>query len=292
MSSVQRVFMPGDQWLYYKIYTGINIADRLLMEAIAPAAGQMLSNQVINKWFFIRYSDPEYHLRLRFLLTCPGKAGIPMQILQQALQEYVESDLVWKVQLDSYRREIGRYGEATMELSESLFFRDSLYFADILRSIQGNGVETLRWLSAMASVDYLLNDFSFDLPQKIAFTSMVKENYVREFGLLDSRSQLSDKYRAHRKAVEEMLEPESGKYRTVHDVLRTRSGEQTPLAAQIVQHTGNGEKLHSFLSNHTHMMMNRWFRSKQRMHEAVVFDFLLKYYKSKKARSNISDSFH
>ena len=286
MSHLQRTFTPGDQWLYFKIYTGFKTADRLLHEVIPVVANRLLANQVISKWFFIRYSDPELHLRLRFLLTDTNKAGIPIVMLNQALQTFIQNDLVWKVQIETYQREIERYGETTMELSESLFFYDSLYFTEILKFIQGDDTESLRWLSALASVDYLLNDFSFDLKQKVEFTSMVKENFVREFGLLNSRSQLSDKYRVHKRAVEELLEAKEEKHRHIYNALAARSKLQKPIADQIKQHVEKGEKLNILLSSYTHMMMNRWFRSKQRMHEAVVYDFLLKYYKSKMARNS------
>ena len=285
MTEIQRTFIPGDHWLYFKIYTGFKTADQLITEVVAPLSNQLLNNQIVNKWFFIRYSDPKLHIRLRFLLTDTNKAGIPVLMLNQALQQYIQHDLVWKVQMDTYQREIERYGAATMELSESLFCYDSQYFTEILRTIQGEEAETLRWLSALASVDALLNDFSFDLPQKIEFISMVKDNFAREFGLENSRSQLSDKYRANRKAVEELLDAKDEKYLTIHNILQAKSKMQVPVANQIMYHTEKGEKLNALLSSYTHMMLNRWFRSKQRMHEAVIYDFLLKYYKSKMART-------
>ena len=275
---VQRTFIPGDQWLYFKIYSGFKTADQLITNMIAPVANQLLHNQMISKWFFIRYSDPELHLRLRFLLIDPNQTAIPILMLNQAIQEFMRNNLVWKVQIETYQREIERYGADTMELSESLFFYDSHYFAEILRTIQGGEAETLRWLSALASVDALLNDFSFDLPKKMEFITIVKENFAREFGLENSRSKLSDKYRANRKAIEELLDRKTDKHKSVCNLLEMRSKMQIPVVNQIIKPTT------ALLSSYTHMMMNRWFRSKQRMHEAVVYDFLLKYYKSKMAR--------
>ena len=46
-----------------------------------------------------------------------------------------------------------------------------------------------------------------------------------------------------------------------------------------------------FSMEDTHMIVNWWFRSKQRMYEAVVYDFLLKYYKSMEAREKTAMSF-
>jgi len=285
MMSLQRTFIPGDRWLYVKIYTGFKTADYLLKEAIPQVANRLLANRVIGKWFFIRYSDPELHLRLRFLLTDTNQVGIPVLLLHQTLQEFIQNDLVWKVQLDTYQREVERYGAATMELSESLFFRDSQYFTQILGTLRDEEAETDRWRLALASVDALLNDFGFALPQKLEFISTVNDNFVREFGLLNSRSQLSDKYRANRKAVEALLEATDEKYQSIYRILDARSNMQKPIAGQIMEHVEKGEKLNALLSSYTHMMMNRWFRSKQRMHEAVVYDFLLKYYKYRSARN-------
>ena len=280
MTGIQRTFIPGDHWLYVKIYTGFKTADQLITEVIAPLTNQLLNNLVISKWFFIRYSDPEWHLRLRFFLPDTSKAGIPILMLHQALQKFIHNELVWKIQIDTYQREIERYGEVTMELSESLFFYDSLSFAEILKAIQGEETDKLRWLSALASIDYLLNDFSFDLHQKTKFITMVKDNFVREFGLEMSRSQLSNKYREHRKEVEQLLDAKNEKHRIIHHILETRSKMQAPVALQIRKIVVTEEKCNTLLSSYTHMMMNRWFRTKQRMHEAVVYDFLLKYYSS------------
>ena len=48
---------------------------------------------------------------------------------------------------------------------------------------------------------------------------------------------------------------------------------QKPIAGQITQYVEKGGKLSTLLSSYTytHMMISRWFRSKQRMHEAVVY---------------------
>jgi len=64
-----RKFIPGTEWLYLKIYTGVKTSDVLLEEAILPLVTCFLNNNLINKWFFIRYNDPKPHLRIRFELS-------------------------------------------------------------------------------------------------------------------------------------------------------------------------------------------------------------------------------
>jgi thiopeptide-type bacteriocin biosynthesis protein len=62
---VQRTFAPGSQWLYLKAYTGTASADRILTDTVGPVIDGLLSTGVVDHWFFLRYADPEHHLRLR-----------------------------------------------------------------------------------------------------------------------------------------------------------------------------------------------------------------------------------
>ena len=64
--TVKRIFIPCDEWVYYKIYSGSRMADIILTDIIKPISRRFLSADIIDKWFFIRYSDPDPHLRVRF----------------------------------------------------------------------------------------------------------------------------------------------------------------------------------------------------------------------------------
>ena len=63
---MKRSFMPGDEWLYFKIYTGTKTADAILTNIIKPITEKLIKNNIIDQWFFIRYNDPKNHLRIRF----------------------------------------------------------------------------------------------------------------------------------------------------------------------------------------------------------------------------------
>ncbi|MCC8199436.1 MAG: hypothetical protein LIP06_12945 [Tannerellaceae bacterium] len=45
------------------------------------------------------------------------------------------------------------------------------------------------------------------------------------------------------------------------------------------------------ISSYIHMMMNRIFRSRNRVHELIIYDFMDRYYKSKVARSKYNSTF-
>ena len=65
IQKVKRKFIFGSEWLYYKIYLGKKTADLLLVH-LKPLIEKLLYQQKISHWFFIKYEDPDNHLRLRF----------------------------------------------------------------------------------------------------------------------------------------------------------------------------------------------------------------------------------
>src|SRR5205085_2084502 len=67
----RRTFTPGSSWLYMKAYSHPALADRLLVDTLAPRLRRW-AKAVDGEWFFLRYSDPEFHLRLR--LSGPAEA--------------------------------------------------------------------------------------------------------------------------------------------------------------------------------------------------------------------------
>ena len=57
-NNTKRIFIIGDEWLYLKLYTGVKTADYILTTHFKNLLDQMIRNEYIDHWFFIRYSDP------------------------------------------------------------------------------------------------------------------------------------------------------------------------------------------------------------------------------------------
>lgn len=68
---IRRKFIPGSRWLYFKIYTGIKTADEVATRTLLPLLREWYEAKLIDDWFFIRYTDPDFHLRLRLLVARP-----------------------------------------------------------------------------------------------------------------------------------------------------------------------------------------------------------------------------
>lgn len=119
-AQARRAFPPGSEWTFLKLYAAPDAEDELVARPLRP----LLDEEA----FFVRYSDPEPHLRLRL------RGGAEsLQPLARLGEELLAGGLVQRVAFDTYEREIERYGgDEGMEACEALFVADSRFAADLL----------------------------------------------------------------------------------------------------------------------------------------------------------------
>ncbi|UCH95250.1 MAG: thiopeptide-type bacteriocin biosynthesis protein, partial [Candidatus Aminicenantes bacterium] len=201
---LKRAFIIGDEWLYYKFYTGPKSADVILTEVIKPITEDLLSNRMIDYWFFIRYADPQLHTRVRFRVSDPKFIGTIIHLVRSHSIPYLEQNLIWKIQVDTYQREVERYGINSMDLSEQWFFCDSKMIVDMLSMIEGDEGERIRWLFGLRAVDTMLDDFGFDMEKKFDLVTILRENFGREHGMnRNLKEQIEQKFRKDRAVINE-----------------------------------------------------------------------------------------
>lgn len=159
---IERNFVPGTEWLYIKIYTGIKTADIILNETLLPMFRQFEEKAYISKWFFIRYNDPKPHLRVRLNLIDVHNYDIILDIIYHQLNEYIESGEISKYILDTYSREIERYGIDTMESAESLFHKNSDLVLQFL-----NHTDEEKIIATIFYIDKMLLVLNLSMSEKI-----------------------------------------------------------------------------------------------------------------------------
>lgn len=292
-TSSARRFSPGSEWLYAKIYCGPATADQVIREVIAPAANKFIAEGLADQWFFIRYSDPDWHLRVRF-------HGLPETLLeklwpalQTALAPLIEDGRVWRVQLDTYDRELERYGGAAgIALSEQVFFADSDAVAEIAELLDANDTAMdERWRLTLCGMDRLLNDFGFDLAQKLELAKWVRSGFLAEFNADEAViDQLGERYRLERKNLESLLDLARDVESSLMEglaILQRRSVRLRPIADELRVAQRDGRLTKSFaeiVASYLHMHANRLLRSSHRAQELVIYDLLMRLYSSQLAR--------
>ena len=283
---MKRSFTLGDEWLYYKLYCGKRTAELILVDCIKPLTESLLADGLVDQWFFIRYADPNPHIRIRFHCSQISKLGIIIDRIHKAIATYVENDLIWKVQTDTYNREIERYGENSIEETEYVFYRDSEICLSALQLIEE---DTLLFIFAIRSIDTILEVFDFSISDKINFTKNNLEAFKIEFNADKKLSkQLYKKHNGLKKELIEFLEMQSHpEYQPLIDLLNIKKSQLELIKKMILnkklQHTVNLEDL---LSSYIHMTVNRFFRDQQRLHELVCYDNLYRFYNFKLAKNS------
>ncbi|MBV7533801.1 lantibiotic dehydratase [Chitinophaga sp. sic0106] len=296
-TSVKRTFSPGSEWLYAKIYCGPKWVDKLLTTEVYPIINNLKLDEIIDKWFFVRYVDTDNHLRLRFHLTDPEQSQTVINEINQAFQEYIDEDIVHKIQFDTYQRELERYGTETMELCEQLFYHDSELVLELLPHIQSGNQEFYRWIFAVKATDTMLENLGFTVQQKLELLSTLRDSLFREFnGNSDFQFQLNNKFREHQQAITGILDETASAFPLadlIYDQFSQYDTEIKNICTEIRIICGKATaqrsyRLQKLTGDLLHMMLNRFFVASPRLHELVTYHCLAKHYTAVLAKEKTS----
>lgn len=277
---VRRSFPPGSEWVYAKLYCGATTTDRLLRDVVAPL------RDGADQWFFIRYGDPDEHVRIRF-------HGQVRDAVEQAAAAALDAGLIWRVSFDTYDREVERYGGAAgVPVAEALFTLDSDAVLDLVGLLlPGERGEQARWQIAVRNVDQLLDDLGLDLPAKLRLLRRVRDAFAAEHRL-DPKlgGQIGERYRKERPVLEALLDRSRDDASPVAaglQVLRRRSERLAPIVAELRALETAGRltaPVETLAASFVHMTLNRLFRTHHRRQELVLYTFLTRLYEGATAR--------
>ena len=286
-----RRFPPGSEWLYLKLFTGTATADQVLPQ-VARAVALSLTAGGADQWFFIRYGDPDWHLRLRVHGVSDRLLHETLPLLHRVTAPLLETGQLWRVQLDTYEREVERYGgEAAIGLAERVFHADSDAVLAVIRHLTGDAGAELRWRVALRGIDLLFDDLGLTLDQKRAIARRARHGYGSEFGADGDFSRaVGRRYRQERVSVEAVLDPHRDpppELAASLTALHQRSAVLAPVARELRDLADAGRlsvDLPELAMSLAHMHVNRMLRSVQRAQELVLYELLDRAYSSQAAR--------
>lgn len=290
IEDIQRNFTLGSEWLYLKIYTGIKAADDILAQVLKPLVSDFLDNNWIDKWFFIRYTDPNHHIRFRLHFIDLQHLGAVIVALNEAFTDLENQGIIWKVQYDTYQREVERYGAESMVLTENIFFHDSEAIVNLLEQTWGDEREHLRWQFAVKLIDTYFDDFGFLLSQKLDLMYQMKENFAQEFHVdKPFKLQMDKRFREYRKNIEMILGSETNEeYALLFESIQQKS-KKTKENIEQIKTLKSKHTLNKYLSSTIHMTVNRVIADNQRFHELIIYDFMYRYYQAETAKLKKAD---
>jgi thiopeptide-type bacteriocin biosynthesis protein len=281
-NNIQRNFIFGDEWLYYKFFCGHNASDKIVSEIIKPVSEKLISEGLIHEWFFIHYTDPSYHIRYRIRIRNIDFTGSIINILNSYLKEFIEQELIWNVEADTYKREIERYGENTMHISETIFFLDSSITVNFITHFN-NEQPFERSSFALRLIKFYLDSFELSVLEKLQFTESLKNAFYKEFGSeKDIKKQLDRVFINNQQLINKTFSAPINKSNPVTKSIFSHKKEIKKNINSIlnINKAGNlqTEKF-NLLSSYIHMSVNRLFISNHRLHELTLYDFLWRIYK-------------
>mgnify|MGYP006084513333 CR=1 FL=1 len=283
---VERDFIIGDEWVYFKLYTGYSLSDSILIRDISTLVKKLKDMGIIRKWFFIRYADPDYHLRLRLLVKKKEYIGTVINEMNEKFKWHFNQGVIWKYQMDSYERELTRYGEETIDLTETLFNHDSELCLNILNILNSYNSEDLRWLIALRCIDYYLDSFGVTESNKIKFVEAAKNSLNKVYSKTSKSltPQLNRKYKEERKKINDIFDDfayDGELIISLHEIFNENKIKN--ITHEIIIKNGNNN---TEISSYIHMCLNRLFKTRNTFNEYVCYDLLFRFYMEKKYTEN------
>ncbi|MFT5884880.1 MAG: thiopeptide-type bacteriocin biosynthesis protein [Arcticibacterium sp.] len=269
----------NEEWQYIKLYCGNTSVDNILLNFIEPFIDNCTSHGLVDKWFFIRYKDPDFHIRIRFLLGTTEHLRQFWTELNDVIQVLLSNQLIWKIEVASYLPESKRYKALGTGLAEHLFQIDSASYLELLKQTGLLEDDNFRWLFALRAVDHWLDSFGFDLNAKKSFAEKSRNTFALEFNVgLDEKKEMDLKYRATRKDLEHFLKGNSSE---AEFILKNK---KMILENLNISKLEIGAEISNAIASIVHMAINRIMTNNARLHELFVYDFLFRQYKSSLAR--------
>ena len=191
----------GARWVYAKFFTGTGGADQVIARAHQLATA-LTAAGLVDRWFFLRYREDGYHVRVRLRPVEPEQRSAVLVELDRLGQRLRATGLATRVATDEYVPEVARYGgPANLALAERLFSADSDAVAAHVAS--GSDEQTRLYITVGTTLRFV----------RAAFASVAaQQEFLRNCqGGLDVRFEregnpLGRFYREHRTALTAAIE--------------------------------------------------------------------------------------
>jgi thiopeptide-type bacteriocin biosynthesis protein len=151
-----------------KLYCPRNLENDVVPESMLTFAENVVAAGLADSWFFIRYSDPDSHIRLRFHGSPQRLTGQLFATVCDWAGGLMSDGLCLKFGFDTYEPEIERFGgTAGMAAAEGLFSADSRGSAKLLHELKRKVWPHDEITLLALSIDDLLNAIGFDNAERL-----------------------------------------------------------------------------------------------------------------------------
>lgn len=238
----------GSRWLYLKIYCNPHFANELLL-AISDLL-EKANMPHMQRWFFIRYHDPDFHLRIRFYHEDTRSTFDTYDCLLPLLSKLLDDDVISRVSLETYQPELARYGGNT-----AMFFCEKLFCLE---------------------TECLLKKYKENSENLFLFTHRRIRNYIEKFKLMDSKAFIRNSKKIFDNEFTVSKRSKSQFYRLFQELredflLKEDLHDCDKVISSIYENVNNDKDRSQILRALIHMFVNRTYSHGQRKHELLHY---------------------
>jgi thiopeptide-type bacteriocin biosynthesis protein len=279
-----RIFAPCSEWVALELNSGTALADRLLLEMVAPLFGALLADGTTDCWYFARF----YGRSPGIAVHGHGNPDLLVPPLRGLAAQALDVGMARDASFRTHVQQAGA-GEAVGDptASERLAQADSSAAVDLL-SVLGadNRRQDDRWRICLVGVDRWLCDAGLDLDQRLAHARAMSRALARGQRLADDAlPRLGERFRAERLTLGRLLASPKGSDPLARciEILDRRTAETVSIIDQLAD-TGDPtqdlrarQELPAALA---HGWVNRVMRSHDRAHEWAIYELLRRLYEA------------
>lgn len=183
----KRLRFPGSNWIYIKLYNNEKRTNELLGNEIYQFINNLKSEEIIKKYFFIRYKDDGEYIRLRLEIKNMDYLGEAFRKLNEWFNYLYDIKLIKNVIIDSYDKEIERYGGVSaIKAAEEFFEMDSNNILKYINLIENKDIEFTEFNFAVCNIISIMDNIGLDYNNQLEiFNYIIPRNKLREKFLAD-----------------------------------------------------------------------------------------------------------
>lgn len=285
-------FLPGGPpWISAKLYAGPARVDLIIANQLRSLLDSLAKKLPSTKLFFVRYSDPHFHLRLRVRAEA-GDWNCALEAVHGLFEELQRGQHVWRCEIAGYEREVERYGgEHMVDMAEKVFFLDSK-FAVSLAAQADCWSETVRCKWTLQSIDSLWRSAGLSPEARAHIYKSLAAQLTQRLGRGKAGKIAMDlKFRRERKDFCEFLAAAPGSSSDHPLACHAALGERNRCVDDFVRHFGaigpdrSARRLETVVESFAHMTVNRIARDRNLEAEWMAYEILSRIAESEQARS-------
>ncbi|HZR41764.1 MAG TPA: lantibiotic dehydratase, partial [Ktedonobacteraceae bacterium] len=174
-----RVFSPGSAWNYVKLYCNTAQQEEIIAGPLRDFVRHLREQDLIDRWFFLRYADPEPHLRLRIHTPENEQIQPALALLLSWGRMLTTQGRIQRFSLDTYEREVARYGGiAAIDLLEQIFSLDSDVCSSLVAAHSTHHLTLDPLAIAVCSLDSFFSAWNYDTQHRLHWLQKRTEKYA------------------------------------------------------------------------------------------------------------------